>query len=922
MKKKIFPVILAALCLCFSIGCDQKPAPAADDTAASVSAEKTSDTGKETEKPDVTEEPAPKLPDYYIDFRNADNVYAVTGQYHVAVEPTEKGMLVKFIPSGDKASDPDYCFDPYMTLPLPDGKFSVDDYPYFVIALNTSRNDMKGDIRYRTDKLKSGNSYPTDRFTYKKTGDQIIVLDLTDSDVLFIDPSDKPVSGNYTDLRMDMFENSASANDHFEIYWYAFFDSYGDACDFEGLPEPEKEPEKEKPDLSAYPLGAEFADPPFAYRPRKLLYGFDAGYEYKLRSLIASGYGGVVSNVNFTDKYLKDDKEFALLKDVYEAADKLNMKCWIYDEYQWPSGKAFGQVLAGHPEYEATGVEMIKVTGKGDIDYKLPDNYIGIIGATLVGNGGAVGIKTEEKSVKLQNGGDYTLYVYARRITNQKKENPGDFTTLRDVDLLNPDAVRRFIDTTYEKYKDKFGDTFSIVEAFFTDEPQLGNRDMNNYVVWSDKLPERFRKTYGYEITDHLYSLFSGNTEEDKLVRINFYQTVSDMFCEAYFKQLSDWCEAHGTAFSGHMLFEENMQRQIETYGGDFMHLVGTMTIPGADILHVEPDALMNETTDIGNFMCLKYVSGAAKNAGKNKVHLEFNPGAVSNAKFFNNQLRYGTGGATLSTFFGATDFSVILGDSQMKVKDLKALNEYIGRINVLLENAVTTTDIAVFYPIDSARAGYIPDGKQFDWHGTSGAAQVNAYLVNTCKSLLNGGLDFTLIDRQTIGNAAVESANGKATVAAGLGRYSVIVMPDVTAVDCETLDMLLSFKLGGGKIIWLGSVPSVCTDRRLNEEFKMLVGKLDPQIFKGDLIKELKNGYNSKISVKAPEGVFVSEYYRTDIDKTVYYIASSKVKTNAVTVTLDGEYLIYDPYEIKVTKASGATELTLAGYHGIIIMK
>ena len=665
-------------------------------------------------------------------------------------------------------------------------------------------------------------------------------------------------------------------------------------------------------------FSAIFADPPLKYRPKKLLYGFDAGYEYKLQSLIKAGYGGIVSNVNFTKQYLKDDKEFALLKNVYEHANRLGMGSWIYDEYQWPSGKAFGQVLEGHPEYEATGIEMIKVTGTGNIDYTLPDDYIGIAGATLIKNGAKENVEFSNNSVKKDNVGAYTLYVYARRITNRKKEDPNDFTTLRDVDLLNPEAVRRFIDTTYEKYKDKFGDTFSLVEAFFTDEPQLGNRDMNNYVVWTDKLPEKFSQMHGYSIEENLYSLFAGNTAEDKLVRVNYYQTVSEMFCEAYFKQLSDWCEEHNTAFSGHMLFEENMQRQIETYGGDFMYLVGTMTIPGADILQVEPQNLMSESTDIGNFMCLKYVSSAAKNAGKTKVHLEFNPGAVEGAKFFSDQLRYGIGGATLSTFFGSNTFSVILGDTQMKTKDLKTVNEYIGRINVMLDSAVSKTNIGLFYPINSARAYYIPDGKQFDWYGASGTAELNAYLVKTCASILNAGLDCTMLDEQSI--AAGTVSGGKIKI--GLGEYSVIVMPDVSFIGCDALEKLCEFKESGGVIIWLKSTPSSCTDKRENDRFAELQNRLNASVFGGKLTDELKKRYNCKLGFNAPEGIFVSEYKREDVGKDVYYIASSKIKTYTVTIELGGDYLIYDPYEITVTKGNGKTEYELTGYHGIIIIK
>ena len=926
MKKilSLFLALSALLLIACTVGTndttDTEGVPETETTAAvtETETETEKDTETETETEAVTTEAEPiKLPDYYIDFSVEENIYGCSNPYNVTTEYTGDGMKITFLASG-KDGDPTYCFDPYITLPLPVGKFSVDEYPFFVIMLYTSRNDMKGDIRYKTDGLKNAASYPTYRFSYGGTGDRKIVLNLKDSSVLFRAAEDQNVTGYFNDLRMDMFENNANTTDTFVIYCYAFFKSLSEANEFNGLPKTD-DGKDNLPDLSAYYKGAEFAEPDNKNKPKKLLYGFEQGnYDFAVRKLDNNGYGGIVTNVKFNQRYLKDDAEFTLLSDAFKYAGSLGMHLWIYDEYQWPSGKAFGQVLQGHDEYEATGIEFITLKGSGDIKYTLPDNYIKIVGADLIETNKKTSLKTNGKTLDIKNSGKYTVYVYARRITNQGKENPNDFTTLRDVDLLNYDAVSRFIETTYEKYKDKMGDAFNLVEAFFTDEPQLGNRDMKNYVVWSDRLPEKFKEMHGYDIESELYSLYDGNSEHDRLVRVNFYQTVAQMFKEAYFEQIAEWCEKNGKLSSGHLLFEENIQRQIETYGGDFMQLCGAMGIPGADILQIEPDRLLTEGTDIGNYMGLKYVSSAAKNAGKLKVHLEFTPSAVAGAPFFSEPGKYTIAGATLASFFGENTYSVICGDGDIPAADLQRFTTYAGRIHTLLDTATTSTEIGVFYPVDSVRAAYTATGAHFDYTGGDEPAVINRLMQHTCLEMLKGGYDFTVLDDQSVAGSKIK--DGKMTV--GLGSYSVIVMPHVSTMSLEAAEKLAEFKAAGGKIIWLDCTPALCTEQKNAERFKAAVSKIKGTVFTGKIADELSKYVKIPMNARLKSGVFITEYVRTDDGKRIVYLANS---TNSIkTITLGegcGKYYIYDPYDCTVTEENGQTTVKVPKYRAILIV-
>lgn len=684
----------------------------------------------------------------------------------------------------------------------------------------------------------------------------------------------------------------------------------------------------ETTDLSGKWLGEEFTNPSNIYRARKLLYNFTSSFDDTFKELIKNGYGGVVSNVKFDSEYLKKEGQFRLVDDSFTAAQALGLRTWIYDEYQWPSGKAFGQVLEGHPELEATGIELLRTTGKGDIEYALPDGYICIVGASLKTDAGLSTLKILSDKVSEKCDGEWTLYIYARRYTSTTEEKPNDFTTLRSVDLLNPDSVARFLELTYQKYRDNLPNSFDGVDAFFTDEPQLGNRDMVSYVVWTDALPDRFQRDYGYSITENLYSLFYGDTDFDKIVRINFYQTVSDMFREAYTEQIESWCSAHGVSSSGHLLFEEAITLQIETYGGDFMQIVGAMDIPGGDILHVEADNLMDTSTNIGNFMGLKYVSSAAKNAGKTDVMLEFSPYAITTAPFAEDPGKHSIAGATLATFFGANRITVICPDDIFTRDALVAFNTYIGRINAVLDTAHTVNECAVFVPVNSVRAEYNAVRSHSSYTGKDAASKINYVTTEFSKTLVTSGVDFTLIDEQSIISGSV--SGGKIKI--GPGEYSVVVMPSVSAISLEAMEKLCEFSRSGGNLIWLESTPSITDKDGEQDALQALVSSL------GSIKKYAYDSADAAAAVKAAltfdikatlvdrdtlgGTIFLSEYYRADGGKQIFFLANSSTTKTVELSFADGRtFDIYAPYSGKVTTCVGGCKYTLLSNQGVLIV-
>ncbi len=471
-------------------------------------------------------------PGYAVDFSSYSAIDGCYDLWNVTPSLEDGAMKTTFADTG--AGN---CFDPYLSLALDTGKYSCEEYPYLALLVRTDCPNAKGQLRFRTPS--TGDHYPCQSFTYQSTDDwQVVVINLTDRKTLLFYPADGALTGGYTNLRLDMFDNDCPADTEFSLKAYGLYKTAEDAATFIHYKTQAEKDEQEKEDIlnsvdyDSFWMGTSFRTPAMNKKMRWVTAGY-TNNTATVDKLLRQGYGGFTSNVFYDKDYLLDDEEFAKLKNVFDYTASKGMNNWIYDEYQWPSGKAFGLVLKDHEEFEATGVQHKTLTGKdGTASYTLTGKEIRLMQAVLTDDDGTRNTEISNNSVSVAAKGKWTLDVYVLRYTFEGEEDPTNWEKLRHVDLLNPAAVRRFIDVTHEQYQVKLGDTFSTVEGFFTDEPQLGNRAMLSYAVWTDDLDKKFYDAYGYEL--NLPSLFGGDTDADRITRMNYYRLVASLFKTAY----------------------------------------------------------------------------------------------------------------------------------------------------------------------------------------------------------------------------------------------------------------------------------------------------------------------------------------------------------------------------------------------------
>lgn len=230
---------------------------------------------------------------------------------------------------------------------------------------------------------------------------------------------------------------------------------------------------------------------------------------------------------------------FHYIRTAVKTAADLDMKVVLYDEGMYPSGSAGGQVVEGHTEFASQGILL---TDQVQCDDE-------ILAKTEFGS--LVARKSKGTIRGLHWG-----------------EDDGEPDAPASADILNQDAVNRFLELTHEAYyrelKEYFGDT---IIGFFTDEPSILGRNTTGMFPWTKGFGADFTAAGG-ELAE-LAALFTG--EKNAAVRL-YHEMLLEREGRVYYGSLSNWCEAHGIALMGHPHQSDDIE--VEKY----------FHIPGQDL--------------------------------------------------------------------------------------------------------------------------------------------------------------------------------------------------------------------------------------------------------------------------------------------------------------------------------------------------
>ena len=238
---------------------------------------------------------------------------------------------------------------------------------------------------------------------------------------------------------------------------------------------------------------------------------------------------------------------FDLCRMIVETCRELGFtSLWLYDEFNWPSGQCGGRIMAENPGHAL--------------------KYL---------------------SVSEENG----HYSFA---TGTNPLRP---------DVLDPEAVTKFINCTHEQYAFHFGKDFGgLIKGIFTDEPSFsyvgactGNEKLR--LPFYQGLEEDYKALTGNDLrSDIIFTLRNSSTPfwkefTDKL--------LGDRFLEVFIRPIRQWCDKHNLLMTGHLLCEHTITSALAASGKP-QEVTDCLTLPCVDEIGTLKDAAFVEWLTLG----------------------------------------------------------------------------------------------------------------------------------------------------------------------------------------------------------------------------------------------------------------------------------------------------------------------------------
>jgi len=533
-------------------------------------------------------------------------------------------------------------------------------------------------------------------------------------------------------------------------------------------------------DAYADPRG-DFAEPPLALKSRPLWFWNGPltrqGIEEQMeKSRDQSGYYGfgILPTPAMTPAYAT--KEFLdRYEDAVNRAASLGLRMCLYDEFWFPSGSAGGLLAAKHPEATAKRLDLVEeaVVGPAPFKKKIPPGVL--MGAV------AMNAATKERI-------DLTRHVEAGSLAWNVPTGTWKvmiFLCVRDgwdhVDYLSPEAVKRFIELTYERFYQRLAKHFgATIDSAFYDEPTFWQ--VQGGRMWTESFNSRFQAKHGYSPVPYYPALWYDIGPDTQAARYALFGFRAELFATGFVKTINDWCRAHKIQLTGHVDQEEI----VNPTGlcGDLVKAFKYQDIPGIDQIFVYGRASK----------AYKVVSSAASNYDRPLVMTE-TYGAMQKLDpkglYREAMDQYAKGINLMVPHAVWYDAAHVVFPPELSYRHplwgplLPAYNKYVGRLNLLLQTGRHVADIAVLYPIATLQAAYhFGPGNPY----LGGPIPQEADYMDVGEMLsLQVRRDFTFLHPEVLdekcairGNVLVlENAQNRET-------YRVMILPGSTTISSE----------------------------------------------------------------------------------------------------------------------------------------
>jgi len=519
------------------------------------------------------------------------------------------------------------------------------------------------------------------------------------------------------------------------------------------------------------------------------------------------GFGGV----GFEAKMRKPSStEPAYLTDEYidmfgcmlDTAKELGMTVVFYDDADFPSGKAGGQMEKKYPEhllkYLARG--MATVDGAAAVAIKMPEGKIMSVVAKELTTGARRVVTTEAQwsddgsSVQWKApAGTWEVQAFVCATAPRK------FL----VDFLEPESVKKFLELAYDPFYARFPSHFgtTIKMTFFDD---LSVYQAPDDLLWTPSFNEKFAKRFGRSPEALYPALWEDIGPETGSARVSLYGMRNELFAAGYPRTVQEWCDKRGMICSGHpanayrpnpiqstgdsILFYKYQKAPLT----DYIQYLGN----GLDGFKIPSSAGYNFDRDL--VVCETY---AAFRFDPRDANMLYRAAIQLYARGINYLLPLGT----------AWDHGLHAGDisshNPLIGSAMPEFNRWAARCETLLRAGRHVADIAVLYPIDDMEARYAV-GMQA---GSGSKDPIPGTDYFDISRLLTGEVkrDFTFLHPETVNDRCV--VDGSEFVLNNTNhweRYRVVILPACRTIRAENLIKIRDFMNNGGRVIATTCLP------------------------------------------------------------------------------------------------------------------
>ena len=444
-------------------------------------------------------------------------------------------------------------------------------------------------------------------------------------------------------------------------------------------------------------------------------------------------------------------------------------------------------------------------------------------------------------------------------------------------------------------------------------------------VPWDVDLPRRFQERHGYDLMSRLPSLYGGDEESSKLVRRHFWETVGRVLAENFSGRIASWAEKNGTQAASHPLLEESMLQHVIN-SGDMLRFLEPLQIPACDLPMPNREAYNLENLHFGavhNYWMPKFLSSAAQAGNRDTVaglmdliiarpYFDYTPLPGNIRRIVN-----------LAAMGGVNQFLCYFVWGKYEPAVYRSISEYLGRVCVMLRGARSAATVGIYYPIETFQSEFLPSPSTWKrdfwpeaWRRMEKRIQDQDEVV---RSLYLQGIDYTWLHGDWIEKATVE----KGWLIAANGRYRTLVMPEVELLPLTVARKIEEFEKGGGKVIWVKSLPQMGDSPEEHEKVKAMFAKkkiLSPGRVAEAVGAELPPGF----SLQTGSDVLVARFNR-DGRRITYLVNYHAGKVDVPLTLASGSsqsFDVYNPMDGAVTAQKVPGSVTIDGDGSLFLVE